>query len=262
MFYERLFFQMDLSAEGVVDNAQMKRFLAYANLEMDAHARNDALAKADVTGDGKMVRWEFVLLCLDTLSAVPISELEIALTNYVAAASAHERKNEARWKAAAKAIDVHARLLLPLAYLIFVVVHYNTQYHDYYASDPTRPMFRNFGDSSMDARGIGLSLIVPSIFVLVLLSWWQARAYARRARLLDEGPSSEEILAKKKSSFGSKASSTKALHAKAKVAPSPRAAVAADAASSASPHRPPAKGGLTRYSPPQVLPRHTSRTNE
>ena len=58
MVYESLFFKMDEGGSGIVDNDEMKRFLAFANLEMDAAARDAALTKADVTGDGKMVRWE------------------------------------------------------------------------------------------------------------------------------------------------------------------------------------------------------------
>ena len=58
MAYESLFFKMDEGGSGIVDNDEMKRFLAFANLEMDAAARDAALTKADVTGDGKMVRWE------------------------------------------------------------------------------------------------------------------------------------------------------------------------------------------------------------
>jgi len=202
MFYEHLFFKMDVSGTGIVDNEEMKRFLAYSNLEMDQPARDAALTKADVTGDGNMVRWEFVLLCIDTLEYVPVDELKLALDNYLMAISANERRNEARWKAAAKTLDLYTRLLLPLGYCTFLGVHFNTTYEDYYESDPTLPMFSGFGPSSMTPAGVGMAMIVPAIAIFSFASWWIAKTCAVKSKLVEGKPSHSEIIAKKTASFG------------------------------------------------------------
>jgi len=203
MVYESLFFKMDEGGSGIVDNDEMKRFLAFANLEMDAAARDAALTKADVTGDGKMVRWEFVVLCINVLDKVPLEELKLAADNYMAAASCDDRKNEARWKAAAKSLDMYARIALPLAYLTFVVIHYNTEYTDYYNTEPTRPMFVDFGPSTMTIAGVGYSLIVPAIFIIGVFSWLQTRCIAKQVNLLDSSPNSAAALLKKKNVLAS-----------------------------------------------------------
>jgi len=201
MFYEHLFFKMDSGGTGIVDNEEMKRFLAYSNLEMDQEGRDAALTKADVTGDGNMVRWEFVLLCIDCLEMVPTDELKLALENYLMAVSANDRRNEAHWKAAAKKLDMYTRFLLPLAYMTFIGVHYNTDYSDYYSSEPTLPMFTGFGPSSMTSDGVGLAMVIPIIALVLLFSWWQAKMCAVKAKLIETKPSESEIIAKKTMSF-------------------------------------------------------------
>ena len=130
MFYERLFFKLDAAAgnRGIVDNEHMKLFLAYANFAMDQKDRDEALARADVTGDGSLERWEFVLLAIDTLGNVPMEELTLALDNFNDAVTAGERRNVARWQAAAKSVDIYTRFTLPFAYVTFVIIHYNTDY--------------------------------------------------------------------------------------------------------------------------------------
>ena len=51
-------------------------------------------------GDGKLVRSEFVDLCIDVMWGLPVANLEMAVENYLGAKSMETRRNQAYWQAA------------------------------------------------------------------------------------------------------------------------------------------------------------------
>ena len=51
-------------------------------------------------GDGKLVRSEFVDLCIDVMWGLPVANLEMAVQNYLGAKSMEKRRNAAYWQAA------------------------------------------------------------------------------------------------------------------------------------------------------------------
>jgi len=227
MFYERLFFKLDAAAgnRGIVANDHMKQFLAYANFAMDSQDRDEALAKADVTGDGSLVRWEFVLLCTDTLNDVPMDELAMALDNFNDAITAGDRRNIARWQSAAKSVDIYTRFTLPFAYITFVIIHYNTDYTDYYSTEPTLPMFELFGPSEVAPENIIYCLIVPILYMVAFLGFLQAKWFARKVGAVEKAPvfTAEE----RKLKIAEKAQQTIALATGGQMSPSRGPSVAA-----------------------------------
>ena len=108
MAYESLFFKMDEGGSGIVDNDEMKRFLAFANFEMDASARDAALTRLMSPATARwsagrhvlsielgptacleiyagrirlIPRLQFVVLCINVLDKVPLEELKLAADN-------------------------------------------------------------------------------------------------------------------------------------------------------------------------------------
>merc|ERR1740124_1290592 len=67
-------------------------------------------------GDGKLVRSEFVDLCIDVMWGLPVANLEMAVQNYLGAKSMETRRNQAYWQAYGRQLDAYCRFWICVPY--------------------------------------------------------------------------------------------------------------------------------------------------
>lgn len=76
VFFEKMFFELDTSASGFISLQTAATFLGFAKIDLSLEERNAAIGRANTSKeDSKLIRLEFVELCLDTLWSVPLAQL-------------------------------------------------------------------------------------------------------------------------------------------------------------------------------------------
>ena len=108
IFYERFFFDMDPDANGYVEAAEMRIALSYTSLSQTSAHIDKRITSADrmdtrrddgkketpgytAGRDHRLVRMEFIELCIDVLWDVPFEQLRAAVANHQAAVKAVRR---------------------------------------------------------------------------------------------------------------------------------------------------------------------------
>ena len=118
IFFENLFFNLDVDGGGSITFDEMRRMLAFTALSMTTEEREAALREADTDlSDGKLTRGEFMDLCVQHLSEHSLEELEAAARSYAEFRQALKRRANTYWVGIAGRIDWHARFWIPFAYV-------------------------------------------------------------------------------------------------------------------------------------------------
>ena len=73
--------------------------LGFASLVKNVANIATPKATSRALGDGKLVRSEFVDLCIDVMWGLPVENLKMAVENYLGAKSMETRRNAAYWQA-------------------------------------------------------------------------------------------------------------------------------------------------------------------
>ena len=109
-----------------------------------------------VGADHRLVRMEFIELCLDVLWDVPLEHLRQAASNYQAAIKAVRDEASLRWKRAADRVDSFARTFVVPAYIITLVFMLNLNLDDgKYAWIPGNNTLENFTSACLPPRSVG-----------------------------------------------------------------------------------------------------------
>ena len=186
MTYERLFFQLDEDASLEIDADECALLLSYAVLDLDPDNRACVMKRFDVSGDGKLNRFEFCKLCVEELWDVSFKTLDIALENMTKARSSRKRRNNAYWNRVANRTDSVARAVVPTLYLLTMVILFSIDMSDDYDSDVNVPMFSGFGHVSLPASGIAISAVYCAAIMFALYAWFQVSRAARKKKLAHE----------------------------------------------------------------------------
>ena len=186
IFFETLFFQIDENAAGELSFEQASRFLSFAAMHLDPAARLAALSRADSTQDRRLVRWEFVQLCTEHLSATPFDQLELAANNYLSASAMFNTRAQRYWKSVAKQIDMFTRLTLPVAYISWIIFLWHMELSDGY-EDAGSKMFAGLGPWTVSAVGVLEALMPLLVLAMLAVSWALSRKYAVSKRYAEAG---------------------------------------------------------------------------
>jgi len=133
IFFENLFFNLDVDGGGSITFDEMRRMLAFTALSMTTEEREAALREADTDlSDGKLTRGEFMDLCVQHLSEHSLEELEAAARSYAEFRQALKRRANTYWVGIAGRIDWHARFWIPFAYMTIFSVLWSVELKDSY----------------------------------------------------------------------------------------------------------------------------------
>lgn len=118
LFFENLFFQLDVDGGGTITFDEIRRMLAFVALDMSTEDREQHLQDADVgDADGALDRLEFLDLCVSMLWSTPLEQLEAAAASYSEFRAALKRRLNAYWRGWAHYIDRQSRFWVPLLYV-------------------------------------------------------------------------------------------------------------------------------------------------
>ena len=180
VFYETLFFKLDMDVTLYINWEECDLLLSYAALGLNPLARRQIFDEFDETKDGKLNRVEFVTMCSEVLSNVNIEQVNVALENMDVARTSGTRRAKAHWTVVAKKVDTYARVTIPVAYAFGLVIVFNVRLSDNYATDDTAAMFDGFGP--MEFTGAGIVWVISYIIlaIIVCLIWLRVEHRASR----------------------------------------------------------------------------------
>ncbi|KAL1508391.1 hypothetical protein AB1Y20_004501 [Prymnesium parvum] len=166
IFFERLFFLLDLNTSMFVEDSECHALLSFTCLDLDPRDREDIISRHDVNNDRRLNRMEFCRLCADHLMDVPIHNIKVAVENIRDVRSSNTRRNSAYWKKAAVQLDVWSRTIVPAIYVLALGILFNIEFYDEYErKDRTTEMFE--GLPPMKLKESGESFII-TYFLLAL----------------------------------------------------------------------------------------------
>jgi hypothetical protein len=125
----------DVEGAGSISFAEMRRVLAFMALSLSTQEREQALRDADFDrkhSEGALDRFEFMDLCVNLLWDTDLGQLEAAAASYSEYRAALKRRNNARMRRYADAIDRQARVWVPLTYLMTFAALMSIQLEDRY----------------------------------------------------------------------------------------------------------------------------------
>lgn len=165
IFFENLFFQLDVDGGGTITFEEMRKMLAFTALAMSSDEREAALRAADTdNSDGKLTRYEFMDLCVAVLRDEPLESLEHAAASYAEFRAALKRRSNAYWRRVADRIDRVARFWIPLSYVTFVALILSVEFKDQYTSDTLDRTNTSTIDAAVEMQNAvtdGVATIVP-----------------------------------------------------------------------------------------------------
>ena len=174
IFFENLFFRLDVNGSASITFEEMRRMLAFTALDMTSAQVDAALVSADSDdADGKLNRQEFIDMCVRYLKHYPLAQLEAAATNFADFRLARQRRTNAAWQRVAKDIDEYSRFWFPATYVVAMVFVFNFNLEDGYVGEgpdgtymPTLPLLEamHLGENAH----IPLA-VVPALFVMFAL---------------------------------------------------------------------------------------------
>ena len=112
IFFENLFFRLDVNGSSAITFDEMRRMLAFTALDMSSEEVDNVLKAADSdtgNGDGQLDRHEFVLMCCQYLWRYPIAQIEAGANSFAEFRLQQKRRINAKWQHVAHNIDQYAR---------------------------------------------------------------------------------------------------------------------------------------------------------
>ena len=184
---------LDRDSTLFVEANEIEALISFTCLDMDPRERGTMMQMYDTSGDGKLNRSEFCLLCIEQLWDIPIRSIELGVENIQDAATSVKRRNKAYWSMMSAKLDAWSRIIVPVVYMLSLVLVFNIDLTDDYATNPAATMFDGLGPTVLTGRGIlfiGLYslLVVFGIgMYLVRTNYANQKRKAVKAKLLQEG---------------------------------------------------------------------------
>lgn len=209
IFFERLYFLLDLDGDGAVPIIEVDRFLTFAAYDLSREERRwrianslnvrvtsdefDALGHRDKAKLISINRREFVQLCVSALLERDMEELELAAETFWRAQKSISGRAEKRWRRVSHLIDIYCRVVFSTVYfsalcciLLMNSGEHGTQLTDerQYADLQAATASQLSSDPPFRLQGVGvwlgLSLIVPLLLLAALGAWAYLRWHVNR----------------------------------------------------------------------------------
>jgi len=185
LFYERIFFSLDVKHVGKVSTPVLGRLMSYLDFHRSLEERNIYLAaNTDSGDDGWIDRFEFLEICIDRLWQYDIELLTVAADNFALAQQAILSGANGYWVRCGKCIDRTMGIIVPFVHMTFVVTVLNLKFLDGYNQQSydteVEPMQSGWLQPSMPGSALGFSLIIPSIGLLLCILVVAARSEAHK----------------------------------------------------------------------------------
>ena len=131
IFFESLFFSLDVDGSDYILFDEMRRMLAFTALTMTNAEREEALKQADTDrADGRLSRYEFMDLCVATMWDQPLEDLNRAAAAYSEYRERLKKRANSSWRHIADQIDRFSRFWFPALYLVFFATTLRTEFRD------------------------------------------------------------------------------------------------------------------------------------
>ena len=153
IFFENLFFNLDVDGGGTITFDELRRMLAFLALDLSTEEREAALRRADSQPDGKLTRFEFMDFCVSVLWHQPLQQMKEASDAYAGYRVALLKRANTRWRSRADNIDRVARFWMPTLYVMAWVCLYNLRLDDDYRGQTAEAVRREANGTTSDGRG-------------------------------------------------------------------------------------------------------------
>ena len=133
LFFERIFFDFDVSHDGVLQLEEAKRALAFLAYRMKPLERIRTVSAID-NGDGVLSRLEWVEMCVRCFpeDKYSMEHLRECADTFVMCTKAEGEQGRARWRRTAEKIDYYARRYIVLLFFLCLCVISQTHLNDPY----------------------------------------------------------------------------------------------------------------------------------
>jgi hypothetical protein len=146
--------------------------LSYAALGLGQSDRRAIFDRHDTSSDARLNRVEFVSMCEETLSSVPMKRIHAAMANMNAARTSRKRRARAYWKTWSRQLDVWSRAVIPLAYAFMLVVVFTIELEDAYLTDQDATMRNGFAGSVHFSTAAVAVMITYVVAVIAVVTLW------------------------------------------------------------------------------------------
>jgi len=191
IFFEHLFYQLDLDYLGFLTVEEVGIMLTFVRLGMSAQDSVQVLSEVHRAMDDRLSRGEFVDLCVHAFWRVPFEEIKMGADNYISAKTNRLKRLGARWLRLAKWVDQWSRFWIPLFYTtalgVLVQLDMRDRYQEPLQADATggnaeEEMFEGLGQVSMTALGVWKTLITPAIGLFCFGAWYWMRGMSMKQK--------------------------------------------------------------------------------
>ena len=118
---------------GFINGAAAKKAFTLSKLRSATLAA--VWAQSDLDRDARLNRVEFVTMCNEILSHVPMEQLQLAMDNMTTARKSRARRNRKIWRNTAASCDIWARYFIPVLYFMCLLIVFNLKLTDNYVLD-------------------------------------------------------------------------------------------------------------------------------
>jgi len=187
VLFENLFYKIDDNGNGEIEKEECDRLLSFCAMELDPIEREKIFDKFDYVADGSLQRMEFCRMCEEYLWNTPTELLETMIENLDKATNARSACNKAYWNEIGESIEKKSRIVCPMVYFFVLVVMFNLDMRDHYATT-TDPMFSGITKNiSIGPNGVGMILAFVIVVIIGLTStYFINRSIARAEEALKE----------------------------------------------------------------------------
>jgi hypothetical protein len=178
VYFEKLFFLLDQNNSLFVEISECSLLFSFAMLDYNAEERQAIFDAFDSQADGKLNRLEFCALCISKFGHMSTELLDLAVANMRLAQECALKRNRAYWQGVANTIESWARVMVPAAYFVSLVVLFNTSFADDYLT-AGEAMFAGFGKVTFSDRGTVLTSISGLVMFVSIIGCVRVRVRAR-----------------------------------------------------------------------------------
>ena len=187
IFFESLFFTLDMDCTLYINWEECDLLLSYAALGLNPVARRKIFDEFDHTADGRLNRVEFVTMCSEMLSHVPIPQMNLAVKNMDVARNSSVRRAKAHWTLVATKLDSWSRIIIPFSYFFGLIIVFNIELYDDYATNDQATMINGLGPATFTREGYFLVVGYVVLMVVSGTMWLRVKpSAARNAKTLQE----------------------------------------------------------------------------
>jgi hypothetical protein len=160
--------------------------LSYAALGLSPAGRRAIFDRHDTSTDAQLNRLEFVSLCAETLSSVPLDLITAAMENRTAARTSKVRRTRAYWATWSRELDVWSRSVIPLTYVFSLILVFTGELDDDYLDNDEAQIVNGFTHVYFSPADIAIMIVFVVVAAIIGIVWIRLKQAAMRRTMRDQ----------------------------------------------------------------------------